>query len=184
MAVVNLAYALVARGRNVVVLDMDREASGLSGFLHRTKETVGFAPADVVDLLRWAASASPPLDPACFPPLADYVVGVRREKLEAISRCFSELGRLDVIPLDDRRDYYERYTSLDLGNYDQEALVRTGSVLRAWLKSLRLPIELPGYYGPDHERTASYDYVLVDSRTGISETGGLASARCRTKSSS
>ena len=56
---------------------------------------------------------------------------------------------------------------------DQNDLVRIGSVLRAWLKSLRFPVEVPDYYGPDYERTAPYDYVLVDSRTGITETGGL-----------
>ncbi len=87
--------------------------------------------------------------------MADYVVGVRCDKLEAIPHNFSELGRLDVIPLDERRDYCERYTLLDMGKYDQEALVQMGSVLRAWLKSLRFPIGSPDYYGPEHVRTAS-----------------------------
>ena len=52
-------------------------------------------------------------------------------------------------------------------------MVRAGSVLRAWLKNLRFPIDVPDYYGPNCNRTAGYDYVLVDSRTGITETGGL-----------
>jgi tetratricopeptide (TPR) repeat protein len=71
------------------------------------------------------------------------------------------------------RQYYDRLAELDLGKYDQDGLVRTGSVLRSWLKSLRFSIVVPDYYGPNCERTASYDYVLVDSRTGITETGGL-----------
>jgi tetratricopeptide (TPR) repeat protein len=66
-----------------------------------------------------------------------------------------------------------RFRLVALGNFDQDRLVLTGSILRAWLESLRLPLEVPDYYGPGAERTGSYDYVLVDSRTGISEVGGL-----------
>jgi tetratricopeptide (TPR) repeat protein len=173
MAVLNLAYALAAKGRHVLVLDVDLEAPGLSGFLHREAEIAGFARFDMVNLLGWAFSATPPLNPVSFPTATDYVVPIVPERLAKVPRTFSELGRLDIIPVEEERDYYDRLTSLAMGNYDQDDLVRAGSVLRAWLKSLRFPIEVPDYYGPDYERTASYDYVLVDSRTGITETGGL-----------
>lgn len=173
MAVLNLAYALAAKGRHVLVLDMDLEAPGLSGFLHREAEIAGFARFDMVNLVNWAFSASVPLDRVSFPPATDYIVSIAPEKLDKVPRSFSELGRLDIIPVEEERDYYDRLTSLAMGNYDQDDLVRAGSVLRAWLKSLRFPIEVPDYYGPDCERSASYDYVLVDSRTGITETGGL-----------
>jgi tetratricopeptide (TPR) repeat protein len=173
MAVLNLAYALAAKGRHVLVLDMDLEAPGLSGFLHRAEEITGFARLDMVDLVSWASSASPPIDPLSFPPLSDYAVLIPREKLEPITRTFSELGRLDIIPVEEERNYYDRLWALDLRSLDQDALVRIGSILRAWLKSLRFPIDVPDYYGPDCERTAPYDYVLVDSRTGITEIGGL-----------
>lgn len=172
MAVLNLAYALAARQRNVLVLDMDLEAPGLSGFLHRKEEIAGFASRDMVDLVAWAASAALPLDVESFPPLADYAVAVQREKLEEIS-VGRDPGRLDIIPVEEGRSYYDRLASLTMGSRDQDALVRMGSVLRAWLKSLRFPIEVPEYYGPNAEREAYYDYVLVDSRTGITETGGL-----------
>jgi len=56
MAVLNLAYSLAAKGRHVLVLDMDLEAPGLSGFLHREKEIAGFARFDMVDLVKWASS--------------------------------------------------------------------------------------------------------------------------------
>jgi tetratricopeptide (TPR) repeat protein len=173
MAVLNLAYALAAKGRQVLVLDMDLEAPGLSGFLHREAEIAGFARLDMVNLVSWAFSAHLPLDPVSFPPASDYVVPIAPEKLEQVPRSFSELGRLDIIPVEEERDYYERLTSLAMGNYDQDDLVRAGSVLRAWLKELRFPVDVPDYHGPACERTASYDYVLVDSRTGITETGGL-----------
>lgn len=54
MAVLNAAYA---RGRNVLVLDMDLEAPGLSGFLRRHNEIESPARSDIVDLVSWALRA-------------------------------------------------------------------------------------------------------------------------------
>lgn len=175
MALLNVAYALAAKGRNILVLDMDLEAPGVSGFLHREKEFERFAPRDMVDLVEWAKQARLPVASDAFPSRTDYVVSIAREKLEPIPRRYAELGRLDIIPVDEERSYYERLANLALSNVDidQGELVRIGSVLRDWLKSLCFPVEVPDYYGPDHERTAHYDYILVDSRTGITETGGL-----------
>ena len=173
MAVLNLAYSLAAKGRHVLVLDMDLEAPGLSGFLHREKEIAGFAQGDMVDLVKWASSVKLPIELSDYPPLTDYAVVVPPEKVVSGDGHRSESGRLDIIPVEEERDYYDRLAGLDLGKYNQDDLVRTGSVLRSWLKSLRFSIEVPDYYGPNCERTASYDYVLVDSRTGITETGGL-----------
>jgi cellulose biosynthesis protein BcsQ len=52
MAVLNVAYAMAAKGRHVLVLDMDLEAPGLSGFLGRHGE-IG-APARQ-DMWTWYA---------------------------------------------------------------------------------------------------------------------------------
>ena len=173
MAVLNLAYSLAAKGRHVLVLDMDLEAPGLSGFLHREEEIAGFARFDMVDLVKWASSVIPPIELSDYPPRTDYEVVVPPKKVVSGDEHRSESGRLSIIPVQEDRQYYDRLAELDLGKYDQDGLVRTGSVLRSWLKSLRFSIEVPDYYGPNCERTASYDYVLVDSRTGITETGGL-----------
>jgi tetratricopeptide (TPR) repeat protein len=173
MAVLNLAFALAGKGRHVLVLDMDLEAPGISGFLHREKEIAGFARRDMVDLVSQAFTALLPLDPLALPPVTEYVVPILSEKLHQTPHPFSEIGRLDIIAVDEGRDYYERLTLLGLGRYIQDDLVRAGSVLRAWLKSLRFPVDVPDYYGPNCDQTAGYDYVLVDSRTGITETGGL-----------
>jgi tetratricopeptide (TPR) repeat protein len=113
------------------------------------------------------------LDAASFPPLTDFIVSVPRDKLDSMPHPCAELGRLDIIPVDEERDYYERLTALAMGGFQQDALVRVGSILHAWLKSRRFTVEVPDYYGPNAERTAAYDYVLVDSRTGVTETGGL-----------
>jgi len=180
MAVLNVAYAMAAHGRNVLILDMDLEAPGLSGFLERQNEIDRFAGGDMVDLVSWAKDfssaceqTSKPLEPESFPPLSDYAVGVPADKLEKLHCEYAELGRVDIIPVDAGRDYYGRLTKLALGSFDQETLVRVGSVLRSWLKGRRFSVDVPDYYGPDATRTDTYDYVLVDSRTGISESGGL-----------
>ncbi len=181
MAVLNLAYAMVAKGRNVLVLDMDLEAPGLSGFMSRQKEIAGLARHDMVDLLLWAkktalqVSEEAPLDPSSLPPLTDYAVRVLPEKLESLPHKSWDLGRLDVIAIDETRDYYGRLSDVAVAGMDRDTLLRVGSLLRSWLKSRRISLEVPDYYGPvpDEDRSAPYDYVLIDSRTGITEVGGL-----------
>ena len=181
MAVLNLAYAMVAMGRNVLVLDMDLEAPGLSGFMSRQKEIAGLARHDMVDLLLWAkqtaerVSEDAPLDPSSLPPLSDYAVRVLPEKLESLPHRSRDLGRLDVIAIDEARDYYNRLSEVAVAGMDRDTLLRVGSLLRSWLTSRRIPLEVPDYYGPvpDEDRSAPYDYVLIDSRTGITEVGGL-----------
>ncbi|MDA1051265.1 MAG: AAA family ATPase [Planctomycetota bacterium] len=181
MAVLNVAYALAGRGRNVLVLDMDLEAPGLSGFLRRKEEIGMLADCDIIDLVQWAAQfaaarqAGAKPGRSALPPLTDYVVSVLPEKLEPIRPKRGELGRVDVIPVDDRedRDYYGRLTKLGIGSFNHETLRQIGSVLNVWLKSREFAVEVPEYYGSAGERTAKYDYVLVDSRTGVTEIGGL-----------
>lgn len=173
MALVNSAFALAAKGRHVLILDMDLEAPGLSGFLHRDKEIPRYAPCDILDLVSWARTVSLPLVPASYRPAAEYIVPIAKNDPDRIASLFGEFGRLDIIPADEERAYYDRLSELAIRDCDQQALVKTGSVLRAWLQSLRFPIEVPDYYGPDYPRSASYDYVLIDSRTGITEIGGF-----------
>ena len=181
MALLNLAYGLVAKGRNVLVLDMDLEAPGLSGFMSREKEIPHFARHDMLDLLQWAKETAPhvsedaPLDPSSLPPLTDYAVRVSPEKLESLPHKHCELGRLDVIPIEQDRDYYNRLPNVAVTSMDRETLLRVGSLLRSWLKTRRIALDVPDYYGPvsEEDRSAPYDYVLIDSRTGITEVGGL-----------
>ena len=175
MAVLNVAYAMAGRGLNVLVLDLDLEAPGLSGFLHRNKELGSHAPYDMVDLLRWAcevARAPSPVEQAALPPASDYIVSIPIEKFSTVELEFGGLGRLDFVPVDEGRDYYSRMTALGIGNLDRDSLIRIGSVLRSWLKSRKFTSNVPDYYGiaaPAHH----YDFILVDSRTGVTEIGGL-----------
>ena len=180
MAVLNLAYALSAKGRHVLVLDMDLEAPGLSGFLRRHGEIPKCAPKDMIDLLQWARDCSQvsrqksePPTPESFPPLTDYIARGSSEKLRQLAGPYAELGRIDVIPVDEDRKFYKRLTSLAISGFDRETLISVGNLLRAWLKSRVFTLDLPEYYGPNADRAGKYDYVLVDSRTGVTEVGGL-----------
>jgi len=176
MAVLNVAYAMAIWGRNVLVLDMDLEAPGLSGFLKRHKEVEGLPPLDMVDLVSWAntvARATHPIERSALPPASDYIVSVSPKKIDPTQGEFHGLGRVDIVPVDEERDYYSRLTALGVANLDRESLIRIGSVLRSWLKSREFHLDLPDYYGPNVERTAHYDFILVDSRTGVTEIGGL-----------
>jgi tetratricopeptide (TPR) repeat protein/cellulose biosynthesis protein BcsQ len=178
MALINVAYVLAARGRAVLVLDMDLEAPGLSGFLLRQEELGRLPPCDMLDLVAWASRtveevAEGPHDESLFPHLGDFASGVKPEKIAPLRPRLGELGRIDIIPIDESRDYYRRLDRLRVRDLDRGGMMRIGEVLRVWLKGRRHPLEAPDYYGAEAPREAPYDYVLIDSRTGVTEIGGL-----------
>jgi tetratricopeptide (TPR) repeat protein len=177
MAVLNVAYAMASRGRNVLVLDLDLEAPGLSGFLHRNQHLGQPARYDMIDLLKWAANvarAGQPIDEFALPPSEDYIVQVPADKIVSPDRLYDvQVGRIDFVPVDEGRDCYDRLTDLHVGGFDRDDLIQIGSVLRTWLNSREFPLNVPDYYGPQAQRSSKYDFVLVDSRTGITEIGGL-----------
>jgi len=114
MALLNLAYALALRGRSVLLLDMDLEAPGLSGFLRRNGEVGAFANCDILDLLIWARDKfrawqpDKPIERAALLPLSDFVVHVPPEKLGEPIKSNPDLGRVDIIPVDEGRELYRR----------------------------------------------------------------------------
>lgn len=186
MTLMNLAYALAMQGRHVLIVDMDLEAPGLSGFMtrHDPPEIKRLPRHDVIDLLIWAkdlvgdlpeGELLPHLGPYDWPVSSDYMARVPAEKLGKNDDTFLEPGRLDVVAIDESREYYERMARLDIPNFTRQMLINVGSLLRLWFKSRRVTVEFPDYYGPmpDDERYVPYDYVFVDSRTGITEVGGL-----------
>ena len=180
MSLLNVAYALAGRGRHVLMLDMDLEAPGLSEFLKQKEEIVTTSKYDIVDLLSWAQSTASDLlseqnqlAPSVVPKSTDYISSIHPAKIENLKPALGETGHLDVISarLDD--NYFDRFSHLSLGSLGQEEIVGTGRVLRAWLKSLVVQVEVPDYYCLGETINVPYDYILIDSRTGISEIGGL-----------
>ena len=182
VALLNAAYCLVGRGRNVLILDMDLEAPGIGRFLRDNQELAREPQKDVIDLMS-AVIAAPDSDGRR--PLAElsavaspFIAPVKAEKLDvpSLTPRLGVRGRLDVITGRADGDYCTRLDRLRLGQRSQEDLVEYGEVLRKYLKGLRIEVpplpgteDIPGI-GPTQE---PYDYVLVDSRTGVTEAGGL-----------
>jgi hypothetical protein len=181
MAVMNVAYTLAGRGRHVLVVDMDLEAPGLSGFLHRSGELAdpeAAQPKDILTLLGEAARAlhaggAPEEMAQRLPPLAHYIRTVAEKKLETLQPKLGKLGRLDVLGTDPERDYMGRLAQLDLKGLPQDQLITLSRLLHHYFKAQRFPHRPLGVEIFEPALQTPYDYVLVDSRTGITEIGGL-----------
>lgn len=176
MALLNVAYTLHSMGRHVLIVDLDLEAPGVSGFLRRNDE---LAPhdadkPDVVDLLkdvlplaRWQlGDASRPEVPV----LASYLREVKPEKFAQAQNDRFRRTRLDVLCASDERDYTNRLAALDIASLSAEDLAETGNVLREIFFRHQFP--WAWQQGEDDQPTR-YDYILIDSRTGFTETSGL-----------
>jgi tetratricopeptide (TPR) repeat protein/MinD-like ATPase involved in chromosome partitioning or flagellar assembly len=184
MALANVAYFMARRGRNVLVVDLDMEAPGLGVFLKSLDELGEPAAVDVIDLLAWANTVAardgepvegiPSLQSA-YPPIEDYTTPIKPERLTNgyLNTLFGPPGRIDLIGVDRDRSYYERLISLRLSSASQDHLNRVGAILRGFFKACKIPRAVPEYYGQAGPEQVHYDYVLLDSRTGITEVGGL-----------
>ncbi|MDP3000885.1 MAG: AAA family ATPase [Bryobacterales bacterium] len=181
LALLNVAYTLAGRGRHVLVVDMDLEAPGISGFLHRIQEFAAPTvthPKDILSLLREAIAAvrsegEIPEMARNLPPVSNYARAVAEEKLAALRPRLGKLGRLDVLGTDLERDYLERWAELGLKDLPQDQLIALSRLLHYYFKAQLFPHRPLGLEEFEAPLPTPYDYVLVDSRTGITEIGGL-----------
>jgi hypothetical protein len=181
MAVMNVAYTLAGRGRHVLVVDMDLEAPGISGFLHRSKELAepdAAHPKDILTLLGEAtraleADSSVEQMAKSMPSVSNYIRAVADEKLESLQPKLGKLGRLDVLGTDLDRDYLERLAQLGLKDLSEDRLIALSRLLHYYFKAQVFPHRPLGVEPFEPPLQTHYDYVLVDSRTGITEIGGL-----------
>jgi tetratricopeptide (TPR) repeat protein len=176
MALLNVAYTLHTMGRHVLIVDLDLEAPGVSGFLRRNDELEPHAQdqPDVLDLLtdvlplaRWQFGS--PTRPE-VPVLANYLRAVKSEKFAPPRNPRFQRTRLDVLCASDERDYTARLAALDIANLTADDLAETGNVLREIF--LRHQFQWARELDGDPQPTP-YDYILIDSRTGFTETSGL-----------
>ena len=181
MALLNTAYALAGWGRHVLIVDMDLEAPGVSGFLHRHKELA--APRtehtlDILTLLGEVVSATRAGKKAReiaenLPPLPNYLRSVAAEKLKSLRPKFGSIGRLDVIAADMEREWCRRLADLRLSGMPQDRLIEISSALHFYFKAHRFAHRPHGLEDFEPAQPTPYDYILVDSRTGITDVGGL-----------
>ncbi|MDI2125323.1 FxSxx-COOH system tetratricopeptide repeat protein [Yinghuangia seranimata] len=156
MALANTAWILAAAGHRVLAVDWDLDAPGLHRYLHpflldsELRETDG-----IVDMVRGyalalqAQDAEPDYEAGRFTDLSRCVVGLDWEFGESD-------GRLDFLASGRQGPGYARRA----GTFDWNAF--SGSPEgQSFLTRLR------------DEMRADYDYILIDSRTGIGDTAGI-----------
>lgn len=168
MALANAAWMLAANGQRVLVIDWDLEAPGLQRYfqpyLRDPKLEASDGLMDFVLAFADAARAPPaelgtasPTDPAWYERHAD----LRMFAYAVNWPAFAERGgRLDFVPAG-RQDsgYSLRVNSFNWQHFYSK--LGGGIFLEAVKRRLR----------------AEYDYVLIDSRTGVSDTSGVCTVQ-------
>ena len=155
MAMANVADVLSRRGSKILMIDFDLEAPGLEQFFDVNHDGVR-RHAGLLDLLlsyKQAMSVAR-TDDAAFRRLESFICPVY-ERLPGG-------GRLDIMPAGQRQDpdQLARY-ALNLRTFDWQEFYFNweGGLFFEWLRRSLVP--------------RPYDLVLVDSRTGVTEMGGI-----------
>jgi MinD-like ATPase involved in chromosome partitioning or flagellar assembly len=155
MALVNVAWVLASNGHKVLLIDWDLEAPGLHRYLRpflvdqELSSTAGLIDY-VWDVAR--LNMTPKSDIMCsdrdWPSLEDYVVGLDFEFAGNGLLAFIPAGRQD-------ENYAQRVNTFNWDTFYER--LGGGKLLEAQRNELR-------------ER---YDYILIDSRTGVSDTSSI-----------
>jgi CobQ/CobB/MinD/ParA nucleotide binding domain len=152
----NVAFLLACQGHRVCMLDFDMEAPGLHRYFRPFLEDPDLEISEglvdwlwlTADLQMQARSSSSDHPP---PSLSDYAISLRRQRW-----AFPHEGELFLIPAGRQDgDYGKRVTSFDWAAYYD----RLGGGLI--LDQARVAL------------TKEFDWVFVDSRTGVSDTAGI-----------
>jgi cellulose biosynthesis protein BcsQ len=161
MALANVAWILAANGKRVLAADWDLESPGLHRFFHPFLASDQLATYDgVIDLISayaWAATSDPADKPDDWH--RDYA-HVQRYAFslapDTIGLRFPGAGTLDFLPPGrQNREYSATVSAFDWDHFYE----RLGGGL--FLDALR------------EDMKASYDYVLIDSRTGLSDIADI-----------
>lgn len=156
MSLANVAWILASNGLRVLVVDWDLEAPGLHRYFHPflPDGTLRSSPG-VIDMMWEFANAA--MDPMASDG-PDWHVRYARTSpyVMSVEHGFRGGGAIDLMPAGRQDDSYSALVStFDWDNfYDR---LGGGGFLEALKRDMR-------------ER---YDYVLVDSRTGLSDTAGV-----------
>jgi cellulose biosynthesis protein BcsQ len=155
MALANVAWLLADMGCEVCVIDWDLEAPGVHRYfapflidpgLESTPGVIDFAWMAAEQRVRTESSGAKSPEPSAS--LIEHAV--------TLDFDFASEGRLDLIGAG-RQDatYGTRVTTFDWDDFYSR--LSGGKVLEAAMEDLR----------------AAYDFVLIDSRTGVSDTSGI-----------
>lgn len=160
MALSNVAWILATNGFDVLLIDWDLEAPGLHRYLRPFLVDPELASTPgLIDFVWDAAQVSmtPAEDegrpvPPDFPSLTDYVVGLDWD--------FHGRGSISFIPAGQQdENYAQRVNTFNWDNFYER--LGGGKLMHAERERLR----------------AKYDYVLIDSRTGVSDTSSICTVQ-------
>jgi tetratricopeptide (TPR) repeat protein/cellulose biosynthesis protein BcsQ len=160
MTLANVGWVLASNGYRVLAIDWDLEAPGLHRYFHPFLiDSELTASPGVIDLLSdFVAAAVAPAegeDERWYEAHADV-----REYAVAIDWKFPSPGRLDLVPAGRQGPgYAARVNAFDWQHFYDE--IGGG----AFLEEVKARMS-------EH-----YDYVLIDSRTGVSDTAGICTVQ-------
>ncbi|MGC5363786.1 FxSxx-COOH system tetratricopeptide repeat protein [Streptomyces sp. DT24] len=163
MALVNTAWILASNGLRVLIIDWDLEAPGLHRYFHPLLVDPELSSTEgVIDLIRdYSMRADEPGPQAGPDGAADWARWFRDHSdvdrcITGVAMDFAEGGRLDFLPAGLQDDGYS--AAVSTFDWDHFYTRLRGA---AFLTALR------------EELRSRYDYVLIDSRTGLSDTAGI-----------
>lgn len=164
MALANVAWILAAAGRRVLVIDWDLEAPGIHRYFRPFLMDQELVATDgLMDLIdRYTSEAIQPLAegetlaPDWWKPLADF----EDFTVTLDYPHFPQGGQIDFLPAGRQTDAY----ALKVNAFNwQNFYDRLGG---------------GGFLEAVKERAVTgYDYVLIDSRTGVSDTAGICTVQ-------
>jgi len=158
MALANVAWILASNRKRVLVIDWDLEAPGLHRYFHpylpdkdlaTTPGLMEFAMEYVSQALTPAADGKEPGWYKAHADIVEYAQSLRWSR-------FEKPGTLDFIPAGRQCDSYS--STVNLFNWQQFYDKLGGG---AFFDAAR------------EYMCAEYDYILIDSRTGVSDTSGI-----------
>ena len=159
MALANVAWVLASHGNRVLVLDWDLEAPGLHRyFAPFLSESFAQAEGLIEFFSSYQRAATSPLESVqTTEPWYSAYADLRRYS-EPVDWPFEKAGFIEVVGAG-RQDntYAHRVTSFDWNHFYE--VLGGGAFLDETVKKAR----------------QNFDYVLIDSRTGISDTSGICS---------
>ncbi|WP_406091768.1 FxSxx-COOH system tetratricopeptide repeat protein [Kitasatospora purpeofusca] len=163
MALANLGWILASQGLRVLVVDWDLEAPGLHRYYHPLLVDPELHGTDgLIDMLRaYVDEALPGPDrrgPGPDPQEWLAVPGRLEQYLCGLALDLPDGGKLDLMPAGRQNAAYSAaVTSFNWRSFYTRADIRGAEFL----------------YALREQWTSSYDYVLIDSRTGVSDTSGI-----------
>lgn len=156
MALANTAWILASNGLRVLAVDWDLESPGLHKYFHPfLRDRQLRSPRGVIELIREYAEAA--IDPDARPDDERWVARYARVMNHASSLDWDFAGgTIDFIPAGQQ----ERAYSAKVSDFDWPGFFESlgGDVFLAELVKIM---------------RAEYDYVLIDSRTGLSDIAGI-----------